>query len=92
MQAVELPPQRRFLEGRFLGALLGRMFRPLSGRRTGTAITGKSGLQEWAGADPQKFREIGSRRMWFKALEIPELTWTRPGDSEDGPDPCQRVR
>ena len=42
MPAVELPPQRRSLAGRFLGTL-GRMMRTGSGRRTGTAITGKSG-------------------------------------------------
>ena len=38
MPAVELPPQRRSLAGRFLGALR-RMLRPGSGRRSGTAIT-----------------------------------------------------
>ena len=42
LPAVEIPPQRRSLAGRFLGAL-GRMLRPGSGRETGTAITGKSG-------------------------------------------------
>ena len=57
--AVELHPQRRSLAGRSLGALLGRIFQPVSGRRTGTAVSGKSGLQEGAGAEPQKFREIG---------------------------------
>ena len=40
MPAVELPPQRRSLAGRFLGAL-GRMLRPGSARGTRTAITGK---------------------------------------------------
>ena len=42
MPAVELPPQRRSLAGRFLGAL-GRMLRPGSARGARTAITGKSG-------------------------------------------------
>ena len=40
MPAVELPPQRRPLAGRFLGAL-GQIFRRGSARRTRTAITGK---------------------------------------------------
>ena len=40
--AVEIPPQRRSLAGRFLGTLR-RMMQPGSGRKTGTAITGKSG-------------------------------------------------
>ena len=43
LPGVEIPPpQRRSLAGRFLGSM-GRMFRPGSGRRSGTAITGKSG-------------------------------------------------
>ena len=40
--AVELPPQRRSLAGRILGAL-GRTLRLGSGRRARTAITGESG-------------------------------------------------
>ena len=51
MPAVELPPQRRSLAGRFIGAL-GRMLRPGSGRRSRRAITGKSGSEKTEGTDP----------------------------------------